>query len=342
MSLFEQLDVHKRKVDYNTYDISVKELISMVKDGYIDVSPNYQRHFRWDIGRQSTLIESVFLGIPIPSLYMATNSDGTWEVVDGVQRLSTLIHFAGDNVTRAKLNLKDSLKIDKLEKLTDLNNLDFEKLDKGMQNNFLLKPLKITTLSDKSDLSVRFDLFERLNTGGIVLSNQEIRNCIYKGEFSDFLEKMSQDEHFNRVVITPTRSGHDGSREEMILRFFAYLDNYMNFDHSVIGFLNEFMFKSTSKFNYKDREKLFKRTFEALDEALPDGIIRGRKTTPVNLFEAAAVGTALAIRRQASLNFDGLADFLQSDEIKKYTSGATNSRTQVINRIENVRDFLLR
>lgn len=97
-----QLSEQKRKVDFKTYDISVKELISMVNDGIINVSPNYQRKFRWDDQRQSKLIESIFLGIPVPSLYMATNSDATWEVIDGLQRISTIIRFAADLDSEAR------------------------------------------------------------------------------------------------------------------------------------------------------------------------------------------------------------------------------------------------
>jgi uncharacterized protein with ParB-like and HNH nuclease domain len=88
--LLTQLNEYKRKVDFDTFDITVKQLISMVSDKLINVAPEYQRHFRWDRGRQSTFVESVFLGIPVPSLFTAANPDGTWELIDGVQRLNTL------------------------------------------------------------------------------------------------------------------------------------------------------------------------------------------------------------------------------------------------------------
>ena len=85
----DQLDQQKRTVSYDMYDMSVRQLIDMVETGVIDIAPDYQRHFVWDDDRESELIESVFLGIPVPSIYMATNSDASWEVVDGVQRLLT-------------------------------------------------------------------------------------------------------------------------------------------------------------------------------------------------------------------------------------------------------------
>ena len=90
-TLAEQLDQQRRKVAFDTYDIIVQQLISMVSSGAIDVAPVYQRQFRWNGVARSHLVESVFLGVPVPSLFMAANRDASWELVDGVQRLSTLV-----------------------------------------------------------------------------------------------------------------------------------------------------------------------------------------------------------------------------------------------------------
>lgn len=97
------------KVDFNSYDLSVKELISMVEDNLINIAPEYQRQFRWDVERQSSLIESLYLGIPVPAIFTATNADGTWELIDGVQRVSTILCFAGSDADRAKINAKIQL-----------------------------------------------------------------------------------------------------------------------------------------------------------------------------------------------------------------------------------------
>jgi len=327
-----ELDELKRKVDFNSYDISVKELLSLVRDGTIDIAPEYQRQFRWKEDRQSELIESVLLGIPIPNLFMATNADGTWELIDGVQRLSSLVHFAGDQEGLSKVNLDSPLKLEQLEKLTLFNGKLFEDLPKSIQLGFLLKPLKITTLSDKSDLSVRFDLFERLNTGGVVLSNQEIRACVYRGKFNDFLKQCAANEDFRRVVKLTATQETDGTREEYALRFFAFLNNRQDFDHSVVDFLNNYMSGATASFDHEQGERVFNQTFEALS-ALPDGITRSRTTTPVNLFEAVAVGAALILGEGGSLNMSDTS-WIQSEELKLLTTGATNSRQKVADRIE--------
>ena len=190
IDLNSELMEQKMKVDFNTYDLSVKELLSMVNDGLINIAPEYQRQFRWDVERQSSLVESLFLGIPVPSLFMATNVDGTWEVIDGVQRLSTMICFAGDDNVRKKVNAKkaEPLKLKGLSKLANFNDKRFADLPVGVQNKFKLTSIKVITLSDKSDKDVRFDLFERLNKGGVNLTPQEIRSCVYRGGFNDFLK----------------------------------------------------------------------------------------------------------------------------------------------------------
>jgi hypothetical protein len=83
----------RHNVGFDSYDITVKQLVDMISEAQIDISPDYQRRFVWDDVRQSQLIESIFLGIPIPSLFMATNEDSSWEVVDGLQRITTLVNF---------------------------------------------------------------------------------------------------------------------------------------------------------------------------------------------------------------------------------------------------------
>ena len=188
--LQSQLMEQKMKVDFNSYDLSIKELISMVNDGLIDIAPDYQRQFRWDEERQSSLIESLYLGIPVPALFMATNADGTWELIDGVQRVSTILCFAGTDEDRKRINKKEAkpLKLTGLKKLSLFNDKTYEELPIDIQTKFKLTSLKITTLSDKSDKAVRFDLFERLNRGGVTLSDQEIRACVYRGRFNDLLQ----------------------------------------------------------------------------------------------------------------------------------------------------------
>jgi uncharacterized protein with ParB-like and HNH nuclease domain len=269
-----QLENETRKVDFDSFDISVKELVSMSEEDIIDVAPEYQRQFRWPEENQSRLIESVFLGIPVPSLFMAANRDGSWELIDGVQRLNSLIHFVGTDKQLEKFGFKEPLTLSGLEVLDEYNGCTFTELPQTLRLKFSLRPMKVTTLSDKSDLKVRFDLFERLNTGGIKLTDQEIRACVFRGQFNDFLSELAKSEHFNAVVNLPAPKQQDGTKEELILKFFAYKNNRDKFDHSVVGFLNDYMADASKRFNYKKNRELFETTFSELSEALPEGIKR--------------------------------------------------------------------
>lgn len=332
--LVNQLEKEQRKVDFDSFDISVKELVSMSEDDIIDIAPEYQRQFRWPEENQSKLIESVLLGIPVPSLFMAANKDGSWELIDGVQRLNSLIHFVGNDEQLKKFNLGAPLKLKGLTVLTDFNGCQFSDLPTSLKLKFSLRPLKVTTLSDKSDMKVRFDLFERLNTGGIKLTDQEIRSCVFRGRFNDLLTELAQNEDFNAVVKLPSSKHSDGTREELILKFFAYKENRHLFEHSVVKFLNDYMEESCKHFNFKKNSEIFEKTFAELRKILPNGIVRGsRNTTPFNLFEAISIGAADIVEENLPLS-KNVESWINDDELTKLTSGATNSRPRLLARIE--------
>jgi uncharacterized protein with ParB-like and HNH nuclease domain len=304
----------------------------------IFVPPDYQRQFVWGIERESELIESILLGIPIPSLFMATNPDSTWEIVDGVQRLSTIAHFAAsNNEIFKKINRKQALRIEGLEKLTSLNNSSYDDLAKPIQLMFMTRPIRVTVLNDKSDLSVRFDLFERLNTGGVSLTNQEIRNCIFRGKFNELLKSLSKTDDFVTAVKLKETAQQNGMAEEYVLRFFAYLENHGEFEHSVKEFLNDYMKEHANRPPSPAKLTLFRKTFATLAEAYPVGITRGQSSiTAANLYEALAVGVALAIKAKKTVSIAKLKKLADNADLKKLTTGATNSRKMVLSRINFV------
>lgn len=338
-----QLTEQRRTVDFDTFDVTVQQLMTMVRTKQIDIAPAYQRQFRWDDTRCSQLVESMLLGIPVPSLFMAANSDSSWELVDGVQRLGSLVKFAGKKEIREKLDLGAPLILQDLEKLSSFNGKKFGDLPESLKLHFRLRPVKVVTLSDKSDKAVRFDLFERLNTGGIKLSDQEVRDCVYRGAFSELLGELSKDQNFRKIVRLTRGQETDGTREECVLRFFAFYDRYLEFEHSVRGFLNEYMRDASKSFDERRGKDLFTETCLKLASALPDTIRRPnrRGTTPLNLFEGVAVGAALAIAKNGDLEADDIATWMASDDLWKYTTQATNDKKNVKGRIEFCRDRFL-
>ncbi|RSX58050.1 GmrSD restriction endonuclease domain-containing protein [Bifidobacterium samirii] len=343
----EELLQQRRKVDFDNYDLTVDEVIRRVSSKRIEIAPSYQRQFRWNAERQSALIESLLLGIPIPNLFMATNlneNDGMqWEIVDGLQRTLSLVSFAGTETQRIDAGLsKEPLKIQGLQKLKSINDLTFDELPKDTADLFLDRPVKITVLNDKSDKQVRFDLFERLNTGGVTLTPQEVRECIFRGDFMDMLQDLSQYGPFREVVKLPLVKEKDGTREEYVLRFFAFYDRYKEFNHSVKDFLNSYTdFASSHVDLLEEKTLLFKRTFDFLAECFPNGLTRSRSTTPVNFYEGVSVGAALALKKNSRLEPSNDQCWMESREFVNSVIGATNSAVKVRRRIELSRDGFL-
>ncbi|HFK5553967.1 TPA: DUF262 domain-containing protein [Elizabethkingia anophelis] len=347
MTIQEQLDQNRRTVSFDNYDITVRQLYLMIAERQIELQPEYQRHFVWDSTRQSQLIESIFLGIPVPNLFMATNIDSTWEVIDGLQRLTTIVNFVGDENTRLRTNSKSNkLKLSGLEKMSSLNGYYFDDLPISVQQMFFTRPIRITVLNDKSDFNVRYDLFERLNTGGVTLHPQEIRNCVYLGEFKDFIINCNQNANFLTSVKMTESSERNGNREELVLKFFAYYEDRNLFDHSVKEFLNSYMEKKTKRFENKNELRgLFEESFRIINELLPNGIVRGNRVniTPLVLYEAISIGVADIVNanQTALITAEKLAHLLNDEELRKLTTGATNSRNKLNGRIDYVRNYIL-
>ena len=342
----KEMAEQRRSVDFDSYDIQVQQILLNLEKGQLNVAPAYQRQFRWGNARCSQLIESLILGIPVPNLFMATNSDNSWEVVDGLQRLSAIVKFAGSDELRGKLNLGSPLVLEGLEKIGTFNGATFSSLPPNIKAHIETRPLKVVTLSDKSDTVVRFDLFERLNTGGITLTSQEIRACVYQGLFSEKLDELRNTSDFKVVVKLTTKQNDDGTAEECVLRFFAFLDRYMAFDHSVKDFLNGYMKDATDskkKFDLIEHEKEFQIVFKELSKVFPSGIMRPHRkgNTPLNLYEGITVGAALALREKGKLITSGLNSWLGSEELRNYTVAATNNRFSVRGRVHFCRDRFL-
>ncbi|MEQ9875977.1 DUF262 domain-containing protein [Pectobacterium brasiliense] len=342
----EELDKNRMTVSFDSYDIAIRQMIDMVIEESINISPEYQRHFVWDEVRQSQLIESIFLGIPVPNLFMATNEDASWDVVDGVQRITTILNFmCQEEQLTGILKKFKKLKLTGMEKLTQMNGLYFDDLPNNLKLMFSTRSIRLTVLNDKSDFNVRYDLFERLNTGGVVLHPQQIRNCVFIGEFNDFINRLSQDLNFRKVVKTTENAERNGSFEEIALKFFAYLEYVEKFDHGVKDFLNEYMkFKTNSFKNKKELESNFKETFELLARLIPSGIVRGNRKniTPIVLYEAISVGTCNAMKVDKNkITTAKLSSLLNDEKLKKLTTGGTNDKNKVFSRIKYVKDYLL-
>ncbi len=185
MPLQEEIDKTRQEIRTDGYSMSIGEWISLYQNDEIDIHPDFQRFFRWSNHQKSTFIESILLGIPIPPIFVSQRDDGVWDVVDGVQRLSTIFEFVGILKTEEQQQNKSSIA---LQKTTYLPSLEGKKWDvpNDKENSFnqaqrlLIKRAKIAVniVEKESDAMVKYELFQRLNTGGAIATPQEVRNCI--------------------------------------------------------------------------------------------------------------------------------------------------------------------
>lgn len=329
-------------VDVDHLDIPIRELLRMIGDNELAIAPEYQRQFRWDVKRESELIESLLLGLPVPPLFVAANADATWELVDGLQRVLTLIHFAG-NEALIQEHLGDKTKVLELgglQKLSAFNGRKFADLPAPLQITLLRRAVRVTALSDKSQLDARFDLFERLNRGGVVLTAQEVRACIYRGPLNSYLAEAAQSDPFKRLLKLQRGSESDGTREEQVLKFFAYLFARDRFVGRVADFLNSFMAEHREGSQLREWRELFDRTTEALWRVGEGPVLRkGYHTTPLNQFEALMVAAPELASEGRPVN--GTPATIMSDpDLVGFSTKGTNTLPALRGRIERAKALL--
>ncbi|MGF1575624.1 MAG: DUF262 domain-containing protein [Cyanophyceae cyanobacterium] len=329
-------------VDYDTKEYPVEVLVQKYRDGLDeDINelyiPDYQRDMIWDDVRQSKFVESIFLGLPIPYIFVADlrpekEDLGRLEIVDGTQRIRTLDRFLGDE-----------LRLGELKKLEKLNNFKYSDLPLARQRRFNRATIRMIVLTEKADEETRRDLFDRVNSN-IELNDMEKRRGVSPGPFVDLLEELAKDPRFVRLCPLSESSQRKREPEEFVLRFFAYLDNYKNFERRVNEFLNEYLERhNNDSIDKDDFRNTFYEMLNFVDQYFPNGFSKskGHVRTPRIRFEAISVGIALALRERSDL-VPASMNWLDSQEFKKYTtSDASNSRPKVIRRIEYVRDQLL-
>ena len=220
--LFADLESTLFKVDRDALqiqkaDFTVNSVIDKINRGKVNLRPSYQREYVWTVRTASKLIESLILNIPIPTMFFHETQTGKLEVVDGKQRLTSIWSFI-----QGEFPDGSPFKLTGLEVYEDLNGKTFTDLHERFQETILDYPLNVHTISRSSQPDFVFEVFERLNMGATQLNEQELRNCIYQGMYTDLLEDLVNDEHLLKIYRSKTPHLRMRDRE-LVLRFFAML-----------------------------------------------------------------------------------------------------------------------
>jgi hypothetical protein len=247
---------------YQTADLSLASLSGMTaavagKKAAIDLEPDFQRRERWTPEKQSTLIESFLLNVPVPPIYLAEDSYGQYSVVDGKQRITAIHAF-----------MSGTLRLRGLESFSQLENLAFEDLPDDLRNALTIRPyVRVVTLLKQSDPSLKFEVFTRLNRGGEPMLPQELRKVAYRGFLSDMIFEVSESVFLKqqlKILTSGSAAYKNMDDAEYVLRFFAVSRTWNNFSGSMRGELDKFMVDN-SKLDLTEVNKLKHEFLSALD-----------------------------------------------------------------------------
>lgn len=367
--LEEQIYLKRKEVRYDMRDLTVEYISGKYSDGLkyneidnenIDGSslkrntlyvPDYQREFTWDEKRQSKLIESIILGLPIPFIFVAENKDGAWEIVDGSQRIRTIHSF-----------VSNELRLSGLQSIDHANGFLFNDLDKSRQGKLLDTALRFIILSEETTDEVKKDMFERINRGSDLLKSMEKRKGIYPGLFTDLIYDYPQENlEFKKQLLVDKWLEKRQEHNELLLRFYALSEND-NYKKGVSGSFSDYLDKflknknnELSKLTTEQQQKEINKYRRDMDEVLefvneffPFGFRHtSNPQTKRSIFEAISVGTLLAIRmgiNKDKIDKDEIRKAINSKEFKDNTHIANqlHKKEKLVGRIEFIRDLLLR
>jgi hypothetical protein len=312
MGLQQEIDKTRAEIRSDGYAISVGEWMSIYEKGEVDIHPEFQRFFRWSLRQKSRLIESLLLGIPIPQIFVAQRPDAVWDVVDGLQRLSTIFEFAGILLDEEKKRLSP-LTLESTTYLPSLGGRRWEDAKHPDQSltiaqRLLIKRAKINVsiILKESDEMAKYELFQRLNTGGSMLSDQEVRNSILvmmNPGLYKWIRNLSRDENFMICAALSDRAIDEQYDMELVSRFVVFR-KMPPAELRTVGDVGEFLTEKAKTlaqdktFYYKGEEEAFRETFGLLASTLEDNSFRrydkGKQrfagAFSVSAFEALAIG----------------------------------------------------
>lgn len=217
---------HKRGLVTESKDLSIRELHIQITEEDLKLSPSFQRYYVFDNKKASRLIESVLMDVPLPLIYLSEEEDGTNEVIDGQQRLTSFMRFIDSDFALTGLTV-----------YSELNKKRFKDLSKEIKTKIRKSTLRCILIKRDSNPDIKFDIFERLNSGSVQLNRQELRNCIYRGSYSNLLKELAEDSEWLKL-IGAENSHRRMSDCEMILRFFAFYHGSNSYSPPISKFLN--------------------------------------------------------------------------------------------------------
>ncbi|MCD4811388.1 DUF262 domain-containing protein [bacterium] len=325
MSLQNEIDEKSKEIQSDGYPMSFGELISLYKDQELDIHPEFQRFFRWSLLQKTKLIESILLGIPLPPIFVSQRDDGVWDVIDGLQRLSTIFEFVGvlKNENGEKYPPSRLMKtnyLPSLEKKVWESDDPENSFTSTQRLEFKREKIGIQIVKRESDPSIKYELFQRINSLGTRLSDQELRNCLLimmNKEFYYWLDDIGKYEPFLNCLVLSEKLTNEQYNLELALRFIIFKNVDIR-DMKGFVFLSEFLtekmneFVKSSTFDKEREKEIFKNTFDLLNETLSEDSFKRYNFDKnrfegkflLSSFEAISIGIGSNIDRWIEKKYD--------------------------------------
>jgi hypothetical protein len=291
------LEAQNRLV-FQSSDLSLESIANMVEAEAINIKPKYQRRERWDRTKQSALIESFLLNIPVPPIFLAEDEYGKYSVIDGKQRITSIYNF---------ISLGQPLQ--NLEKFSEIETLRFNDLPTQLNNALRIRPyVRVITLLKQSDPSLKLEVFNRLNTGGDRLLPQEIRNAAYGGCYNDLLVELSEHPFLRKQFNLETEKSRESSKlyremldVEYVLRFFTLRDTWSSFSGNMRVAMDRYMQKNhlINSVDLEPFKSIFTNTMEVCESIWGDKAFErpdGRKEIIQGIFDVQTVSLSFFVK----------------------------------------------
>lgn len=361
IELINAIDSKLAKVHTQSLDLSFNEIMDMHKSGELDINPDYQRLFQWSEGAQSRFIESLLLEMPVPPIYVVEEEDGRYLLIDGLQRISSYLHLRGGlNVEYLEppIRVGQKLVLVDCDIVSELNGKTFDELGTALQIRLKRAFVRVEVVRKGSDPQFKYHMFKRLNTGGQLLTPQQVRNCTIRlldPTFNDFVIAQSRSESFRQTTDALSDQSRLGAfDQELVLRFFAMKNYRQAFKHDVGDFLTDYMERvsnrtATPAFDYVSELANFQRTFDLLNRTLGEEAFAYANKSRTRLiggfsvyhYEAITLGIQTRVSSLSPENaaqMDTLREVLMqikldSEFVRITTGGGKNSPGQLSERV---------
>ena len=357
-----QILAKERTVKTQNIEYDLETLVKKIKKGIIKLNPDYQRNHRWTVEESSRLMESLILNIPVPTVYLSQDVDvdeevdddvARYSVIDGQQRLTAILGFMSNDYPLSGLNV-----------LELLNDSYYKDLPPFLIRRLEERTIKCLRIDSTVDSQVKFDIFERLNSGSVQLESQELRNAIYRGKFNDMIKELSLNDNFRELLNIDMKTPDSDNKVkkmqdvEYVLRFFSYMDNA---GEGMKKSFKQFMSDQMEKFNTYDKtdldkmrlhfEHVFGMIFQSLGKdafakyKLVDGKLKLQSHFNAAVYDSVSI--AVSDRIQEDINFviteemkERIKNLFFDKKFIECINGSTNDKSKILKRIEIVKGVL--